>query len=398
MLKAFGFGLALTVAIAPSLAGCKPFVHSQTQPPSSTAVTSAAPDSSVPGATGSTASSANTPRVLSEETSPGNLAQTAEEAIDKANDARIKQAIRDAIIQDPIINAHRRWHQNRLNINVSSPIQVLAIAHVAAYGGYALADWGYSVGDLPIDGHALLVNQAGRWFVVTDAVGNSSQGASAKALTELKVPREAIQPLMSTFRAAGATLDDSPFVPLAPIPCKTVTSDPNPPTNLRAAPKLEPDNILSQIPNGTVVTVTHTLNDWVKLRQPSLGWVSLNLLEVSCGNSLVAVKANLATLQAQILAGTNGHQPADTLMRYLLRGADGAYTEVALITFEKVAQESPAALINVLDFYSEAARRSLLQLVIQNGMAPEARSRFAEELARSGNSPTRQTWNTLHQK
>jgi hypothetical protein len=138
------------------------------------------------------------------------------------------------------------------------------------------------------------------------------------------------------------------------------------------------------------------LNGWLKIRQPLVGWVSMGLTRVSCGNSLAEVEKNLEALHS--LEGELAIEAADTLVRYLYRGAEGSFAAAALAHFNELAINRFYALKMVLDRHTEEVRRHVLQQAIAAGIHPQARTHFEQEIAQSKTlSPTLKTWKTLNQ-
>ncbi len=308
--------------------------------------------------------------------------------------ANEKEAVRQAVLNDPSINASIQREFERVpgrNPELLHPLEVGAIAIV---GDYALAEYFAGIGDLPLEGIGLLIRQNGRWIMLDDA------GFMGEILTDrmanLGVPAATIQPLLNAFRQAGANFEVSDMSAReSKMPCVTWLDDPNPPTNVRLAPVVTPDNVIGQLPNGTALTVLESLNGWLKIRQPRVGWVSMNLTRVSCGDSLAEVQRNLDELQVkeeELVV-----EAADTLVRYLYRGADGVFAEAAIARFNGFAIERFYALEAALDRHTEEVRRRVLQQVIAPGMHPQARASFDDALLnRAHLSPTLKTWRSLN--
>jgi len=148
------------------------------------------------------------------------------------------------------------------------------------------------------------------------------------------------------------------------------------------------------------VRVMEPLNGWLKIRRPLVGWVSMGLTRVSCGNSLLEVQKNLEALHS--LEGELAIEAADTLVRYLYRGAEGSFAEAALAHFNELAINRFYALKIALDRHTEEVRRQVLQQAIAAGIHPQARTNFEQEIAQSETlplplSPTLQTWKALNQ-
>jgi Bacterial SH3 domain len=64
--------------------------------------------------------------------------------------------------------------------------------------------------------------------------------------------------------------------------CQTLVADPSPPVNLRSSPVVAPDNTVKQLPNGTQLTITDESEGWLKVSQPTPGWIYQELTVTSC--------------------------------------------------------------------------------------------------------------------
>ncbi len=94
-----------------------------------------------------------------------------------------------------------------------------------------------------------------------------------------------------------------------------IVADPNPPLNVRSSPKVEPDNIVGNLENGTRVSVVSDRNGWFQINSPVKGWIAKNRTQSSCTRMRVRVSfasgGNSATISDRIIGGGE-HQ-------YLLR-------------------------------------------------------------------------------
>jgi hypothetical protein len=302
-------------------------------------------------------------------------------------------AVQQAVLADPVLNASLQQAADR---SPSSPVTPLGTGVIAIVGNYALAEVFGGVGDLPIlDGYYLLVKQNGQWIGM-DFVGGSE--IVRNELVALDVPNDTINQLIDTLRAAGKKIwvDDNLYFANIPLPCTTQMNDPNPPTNVRLAPSVASGNVIGQLPNGAEVRVMQPLNSWLKIRQPMVGWVSMNLTRVSCGSSLAEVQKNLNALH--LVEEQLSVKAADTLVRYIYRGADGASAETAIAHFNKFAFNRFYALEAALDQHSEEVRRQVVRQVISSGMSSQARESFERAMKqRETLSPTLKTWQALNQ-
>jgi hypothetical protein len=332
---------------------------------------------------------AATARTWVVQTSPSSATLNPSSADDRA-------AIEQAVLTDPVLNEYLRQAAAR---SFGVPVHPLETGAIAIVENYALAEASAEVGDLPaIDGYYLLKKQSSRWIVAAQAGWGPRPSINQSWLsTVLEVPKDVVSRLIDTLRSAGkeVEIDDTLYTDV-PLPCITQIEDPNPPTNVRLTPAVATGNVIGQLPNGTEVRVMEVLNGWLKIRQPLVGWVSMGLTRVSCGNSLAEVEKNLEALHS--LEGELAIEAADTLVRYLYRGAEGSLAEAALAHFNKLAINRFYALKMVLDRHTEEVRRQVLQKAIAAGIHPQARTHFEQEIAQSKTlSPTLKTWKTLNQ-
>ncbi|MCS6813388.1 MAG: hypothetical protein NZ772_07430 [Cyanobacteria bacterium] len=317
-------------------------------------------------------------------------------------DSQQQEAIRQTVLADPLIKAALQAEINRVP-NSARPVVPLQVGAIAIVNNYALAEWFAGVGDLPFDGYALLIQQQsdGPWIVLTESVGLVPGSITPNLLTRLGLPQTLVTALVNEFRAAGAKFEvDDTGIGEEPMICITQVQDPNPPTHVRLLPEITPTNILGQLPQGTPITVVTSLQGWLKIRQPLIGWVSLNLTQVSCGNSPAEVQARLN--QLSFLEEELAVKAADTLVRYLYRGVDASYVPLAVATFDKLASNIRRfdVLQDALDRQTEDVRQKVLQQVLQVGLSPTAQANFAAAVQRQrqgigGRSPTLETWQRL---
>ncbi|WP_421659025.1 SH3 domain-containing protein [Leptothermofonsia sp. ETS-13] len=64
--------------------------------------------------------------------------------------------------------------------------------------------------------------------------------------------------------------------------CKTITTDPNPPLNVRSSPVSAPDNIVGRLRNGTQLKVVDENEGWLRVVSPIEGWVYKDLTVTTC--------------------------------------------------------------------------------------------------------------------
>ncbi len=302
-------------------------------------------------------------------------------------------AVQQAVLNDLLLNTVLHQEFERVPGRDPADVIPLQVGAIAVVENYALAEVFGGVGDLPvIDGYHLLIRQNGQWIVV-ESLGVGPEIWVAR-LTRMGVSNETFSRLLDGLRAVGAdyTIFDVP-IGASNMPCVTRLDDPNPPTNVRITPTTA-GNVIGQIPNGTALTVMQPLNGWLKIRQPLVGWMSMNLTRVSCGNSLDEVQRNLDELQLK--EEELAIEAADTLVRYLYRGAEGTSAEAAIAHFNGFAIGKFYALEAALNQHTEEVRRQVFQRVIAPGMHPQAVANFNEALLnRSDSSPTLRTWEAL---
>jgi hypothetical protein len=375
----------LPTGIALLLAGC----------PAATTSASLSETSNSSSPSASPQSTADLPRSEKPSASTGGNGQSAASpAAATKSGTEENWAVEQAILNDPLLNAAITREFERVSGRDPADVHPLQVGAIAIVENYALAEYSAGVGDLPMDGYGLLIRQNNRWLML-DSIGFPGEIVLAQ-MANLGLPEATIQRLLNAFRQAGANFEVSDMPVREPImPCVTRLDDPNPPTNVRFTPVVASDNTIGQLPNGTSLTVIEPLDGWLKIRQPLVGWVSMNLTRVSCGNSLDEVQRNLDELQLK--EEELAVEAADTLVRYLYRGADGVFAEAAIARFNGFAIERFYALEAALNQHTEEVRRQVLQQVIAPGMHPQAVANFNEALLnRSDLSPTLRTWRSLN--
>jgi hypothetical protein len=82
------------------------------------------------------------------------------------------------------------------------------------------------------------------------------------------------------------SVNSSPGTP-SPNNCPIVASDPTPPLNVRATPKVTSDNqnVVGTIENGTPLTIVTEQNGWLQISSPVQGWVSKQRTKTVCPKS-----------------------------------------------------------------------------------------------------------------
>jgi hypothetical protein len=75
--------------------------------------------------------------------------------------------------------------------------------------------------------------------------------------------------------------------------CQTLTADPKPPLNVRSSPEAAADNVISRIPNGTLLSVIDESEGWLQISSPVSGWVFQELTITTCVNPRDATSQTL---------------------------------------------------------------------------------------------------------
>ncbi|MEN9230982.1 MAG: SH3 domain-containing protein [Thermostichus sp. DG02_5_bins_236] len=382
--------MMLPGAIALLLAGCP------TLPPSALLTGSVGGSPSHASAQPATSASATVETSLSKDTS----SQTSGTPTAAKSTTSEQDAVRQALISDPAIVEFLQLRAGRLSSDTDPLSLIEEVGTIAIVENYAIARYSTREGDLLDYYNVLLVKQNDFW-VVADFLGMSTEITKAD-LVYWGVPEGIITQLVDTLRAQDPEiyLNDAYDHGDAPMSCTTQIEDSNPPTNVR---QLAPASgvlgqVIGQLPNGTPVRVVQSYNGWLKIRQPLVGWVSMDLTRVSCGDSLAEVQQNLDELQPK--EEYLSVEAADTLVRYLYRGAEGAYAEAATARFNEFAMYHFYALEAAFDPHNEEVRRQVLQRVITARIHPEARESF-ERAWRNRDpdaepSPILQTWRSLN--
>lgn len=120
------------------------------------------------------------------------------------NNANEKEAVRQAVLNDPSINASLRREFERVPGRSPELLHPLEVGAIAIAENYALAEVFGGVGDLVvIDGYYLLKKQNRQWIVV-NSVGGFGGEIAIDRLTNLGLSDTTIQNLLDALRAIGA--------------------------------------------------------------------------------------------------------------------------------------------------------------------------------------------------
>lgn len=91
--------------------------------------------------------------------------------------------------------------------------------------------------------------------------------------------------LQPRFNPSAPTSARSTTVAMAMAPnCRTIVNDPQPPLNVRSSPAERANNVVGQVKNGEVLTVTGDHEGWFQVTSPLSGWVDQALTKTTCGN------------------------------------------------------------------------------------------------------------------
>jgi hypothetical protein len=89
-------------------------------------------------------------------------------------------------------------------------------------------------------------------------------------------------------------------------------NDPNPPLNVRSTPNTaSDDNVVSQLKNGTFVTITGEQEGWFRISTPVKGWLSIKNVESGCNGKVERVSFGKGGNSAEIsdrFIGVGSHE------------------------------------------------------------------------------------------
>lgn len=98
-----------------------------------------------------------------------------------------------------------------------------------------------------------------------------------------------------------------------------VVNDPESPLNVRSSPTTATNNVVGQLKNGAIVTVTNEANGWFEITEPLKGWISKQRTKHGCNQKVERVRfdSNGASVTiADQFIGTGSH-------RYILTASKG---------------------------------------------------------------------------
>ena len=159
--------------------------------------------------------------------------------------------------------------------------------------------------------------------------------------------------------------------------CRNIINDNSgTPANIRLTPKVNPNNSIGTLENGTSIEVVQQYNSWLEISKPLQGWVSVGITSVTCvplnGRTSQAFRS-IASLGNTAIKGNR--YLGDMLVRYSAN-ADGSIADVIGGSLTKWAEKNPKFLVEVLrgqpeEIYERAliliypARRAEIKLQLQ---------------------------------
>ncbi|MBD2325554.1 SH3 domain-containing protein [Alkalinema sp. FACHB-956] len=127
------------------------------------------------------------------------------------------------------------------------------------------------------------------------------------------------QPVMGsdvpTDTNGSQSVDPSSATPTRQVESCKVTmakvSDPNPPSNLRSQPSTASGStIVSQLKNGTFLTVVEEKDDWFRISTPAKGWIAKSVVQSGCNEKTERVTFAQGSIRATLgdqFIGTGSH-------------------------------------------------------------------------------------------
>ena len=131
--------------------------------------------------------------------------------------------------------------------------------------------------------------------------------------------------------------------------CRNIINDnSSTPANIRSTPKVNPNNSVGTLENGTIIEVVQQYNSWLEISKPLEGWVSVGITSVTCiprnGRTSQAFGA-IASLGDNAIKGNR--YLGDMLVRYSAN-ADGAIADAIGSSLTRWAERNPKFLVEVL--------------------------------------------------
>jgi hypothetical protein len=159
--------------------------------------------------------------------------------------------------------------------------------------------------------------------------------------------------------------------------CRNIINDNSgTPANIRLTPKVNPNNSVGTLENGTVIEVVQQYNSWLEISKPLQGWVSVGITSVTCVPPNGRTSQSFEVIASLGDAATKGNRYlGDMLVRYSAN-ADGAIADVVGSSLTRWAEKNPKFLVEVLrgqpeEIYERAliliypARRAEIKLQLQ---------------------------------
>lgn len=173
--------------------------------------------------------------------------------------------------------------------------------------------------------------------------------------------------------------------------CRTVVFDDKPPLNVRAAPAVQPGNIVALLNNGETVTVIGEQDGWLKISSPATGWVYQNLTRKTCAGDLPNAKLShrrivdpvLATLPDEV--GTRLYREAAS--QFQAGNLPGAIALVRMISADSVAYSHAQTALKMMPKTWDQAR-----IQYENALNADKQSRWNDVLKIATDYPDIRYW------
>ena len=152
--------------------------------------------------------------------------------------------------------------------------------------------------------------------------------------------------------------------------CRNIINDNSgTPANIRLTPKVNPNNSIGTLENGTSIEVVQQYNSWLEISKPLQGWVSVGITSVTCvplnGRTSQAFRS-IASLGNTAIKGNR--YLGDMLVRYSAN-ADGAIADAIGGSLTRWAERNPKFLVEVLRGQPEEIYERALMLIYPSSRA-----------------------------
>lgn len=131
--------------------------------------------------------------------------------------------------------------------------------------------------------------------------------------------------------------------------CRNIINDNSgTPANIRLTPKVNPNNSVGTLENGTVIEVVQQYNSWLETSKPLQGWVSVGITSVTCIPPKGRTSQAFGSIVSLGNAAIKGNRYlGDMLVRYSAN-ADGAIADAIGSSLTRWAERNPKFLVEVL--------------------------------------------------